>query len=105
MFLFVCFFVSLQPIICVFALLGFFLMYWSQKYCLFNRYSRPVPGTDLINISMYQLIYAGPLLYSIGSLTWSNFFPDGIPKSALLPNLVAVGISILILLIPYNIIF
>ena len=105
MFLFVCFFVSLQPVISLFAIMGYFLMYWGQKYCLFNRYKRPVPGTELINIAMYQLIYIGPLMYSLGSLTWSNFFPDGIPKYALLPNLIALGVSVVILLFPYNLIF
>ncbi len=44
-------------------------------------------------------------MYSLGSLTWSNFFPDGIPKYALLPNLIALGVSVVILLFPYNLIF
>lgn len=80
MFLFVCFFVSLQPILPLFALGGYLIMYWTQKYSLFNRMRRPVPGTDLVNTAMYQLLLLGPMVYSIGSLTWSNFFPDGIPK-------------------------
>lgn len=79
------------------------MMYWAQKYSLFNRARRPIPGGDFIHLALYQLIYMGPLAYSLGSLTWSNFFPDGTPKSALLPNLVALGVSVFILLIPANI--
>ncbi len=56
------------------------MMFWSQKWALFNRMRRPVPGNDLINTAMGQLIFLGPLAYSLGSLTWSNFFPEGIPK-------------------------
>lgn len=54
-------------------------MYWIQKYCLFNRYRRPVPGTDFVNSAVYRMIMLGPLTYSLGSLTWSNLSPEGIP--------------------------
>ena len=79
MFLFTCFFVSLQPIIALFALIGFFTMFWAQKWSLFNRMRRPIPGNDMVNAAMGQLIFLGPFIYSIGSLTWSNFLPNGIP--------------------------
>ena len=80
-------------------------MYWSQKYSVFNRMRRPVPGTDLINVAMFQLIYLGGIFYSLGALTWSNFFENGFPKEALIPNLIALGFSILIALLPYRAIF
>lgn len=64
--------------------------------------NRPVPGTDLVNVTMFQLILFGGLTYSLGSLTWSNFMPVGIPKEALLPNLIALGVSILMFLLPYR---
>lgn len=100
--MFVCFFVSLQPIVSVVALIGYFLMYWVEKYCMFYRYKRPVPGTDFVNKTVYQLIFLGPLIYSLGSLTWSNFDPNGIPREALLPNLLAVLFSVVLLLLPIN---
>jgi hypothetical protein len=100
--MFVCFFVSLQPIVSVFALLGYLIMYWSEKYCLFNRYKRPVPGSDFVNKSVYQLIFLGPLIYSFGSLTWANFDPNGIPPEAIVPNLLAVLFSVLVIILPMN---
>lgn len=103
-FMFVCFYVSLQPI-CVFAaLLGYFLMYWVQKYCMFYRYRRPVPATDFVNQAIYQIIHFGPFIYSLGSLTWSNFMPGGIPEEAVIPNMIALGISVLIFLVPMKLI-
>lgn len=66
---------------------------------------RPVPGTDTINVAMFQLIYLGGIFYSLGALTWSNFFPEGFPEEALIPNLIALGISVVTALLPYRAIF
>jgi hypothetical protein len=63
---------------------------------------RPVPGTNLVNVTMFQILLFSGLFYSLGSLTWSNFMPDGTPSNALLPNLIAVGISIGLILMPYT---
>jgi hypothetical protein len=41
-------------------------------------------------------------MYSLGSLTWSNLTPGGIPAAALVPNLIALGLSVIIYCIPYN---
>ena len=54
---------------------------------------------------MWQLIYGGGIVYAFGSLTWANFLPGGIPASALIPNLVALGLGILIALFPYGVIY
>lgn len=105
LYLFTCFFVSLQPIIAYFSIAGVLTMYWAQKYSLFNRMRRPVPGTDVIHLTMFQLIYLGGIVYSLGSLTWSNFLPGGAPENALLPNLIALGVSVLTALLPYRAIF
>lgn len=99
-FMFNCFFVSLQPICVVAALLGYLMMFWVQKYCMFYRYRRPVPGSDFINQAVWQIIHLGPLLYSLGSLTWANFLPEGFPKNAIVPNLISLGFSILLVLVP-----
>jgi hypothetical protein len=104
LFMFVCFYVSLQPISTFSALIGFFLMYWVQKYCMFYRYRRPVPASDFINQTAYQIIHFGPFMYSLGSLTWSNFMPGGIPEDAIIPNLIALGLSILIIIVPLKLI-
>ena len=105
LFLFTCYFVSLQPIISLFAIIGLFIMYWAQKYAIFNRMQRPVPGTDLINTAMFQIILAGGIFYSLGSLTWSNFLPGGGPTSAIAPNIAALVISIVMFFLPYRAIF
>lgn len=99
-YLFTCFFASLQPIIIVFAFTGMVLMYWTQKYSLFNRCKRPAPGDTTINTAMYSLIYLGPLFYSLGSFCWSHFFEKGF--IGLAPNLTASILSFIIYLLPYG---
>ena len=105
LFLFTCFFISLQPIIILFTLGGLFVMFWAQKYSIYNRMKRPVPGTDLINNALGQLILAGGIMYSLGSLCWSNFFPGGIPAEALIPNIISLVFGIILFLFPYAAVF
>lgn len=101
-FLFVCFYVSLQPIIPIFAVIGLLFMYWIEKYSLFQRSQRPVPGTDVVSFTMYQMIYFGAAAYALGSLTWSAFLPDNNFRNSLVPNLIAAGLSVVIFFFPYG---
>lgn len=101
LFIFTCFFVSLQPILPVFALIGLLLIYWVEKYNLFHRSQRPVPGTPIINTTVSQLIYFGAVAYTLGSMTWANFLPDSQFKAALIPNIFALAASVIIFLLPY----
>lgn len=78
------------------------MMHWIQKYCIFRRMKRPVPGTNLVHVAMEQIVLLGGILYSIGSLTWANFVADGQPRAALLPNLIALGFGVLMFLLPYR---
>ena len=66
---------------------------------------RPFPGSDIVNTAMFQLIYFAPIVFALGNLTWSNFLADGSPKEALVPNLISLGFGVVILLLPYKIIF
>ena len=100
LFLFTCFFSPLQPIIVVFAIVGLFVMFWAQKYSLFNRCKRPSPGLNIVNNTMYQLIYLGPACFTLGSFCWSHFFKQNFIGIA--PNLTSAVISGVILLLPYR---
>ena len=100
LFLFCCFFAALQPIILIIAVFGMVAIYWANKFCLFNRCKRPIPGNKTINTAMYTLIYLGPLFFSLGNFCWSHFFEDGFISIA--PNLIASIIAFIIFLIPYR---
>ena len=100
LFLFTCFFLPLQPIIAVFAISGLVLMFWAQKYSLYNRCRRPVPGNKAINTTMYTLIYLGPAFFGIGSFCWSHFFEHEFIGIA--PNLTTCIIAFIIFILPYR---
>lgn len=64
----------------------------------------------MINTAMYQLIFLGPLLYTIGSMLWCNvlhYKVEGeeakIGSIGALPNTIALIISILTMIIPYKV--
>ena len=101
-YLFTCFFVPLQPIIPLFAVLGLTAMYWAQKYSLFHRCRRPVPGNETINTIMFQFIYIGPLVYSTGNLIWLQIFPDVLSSPIYTPMLLSFIFSVVILFLPYS---
>lgn len=103
-FIFVCFFVSLQPILPLFALIATALMYWLEKYSLLSRCQRPVPGPDSITSAFYQLLFFGPVAFALGNLTWSWFLPDQSFRNALLPNLIAFGLSLVMFMFPYDLV-
>ena len=105
LYLFTCFFAPFQPIIVFFSVVGILCMYWAQKYSMFNRMRRPVPGTDVIHVAMFQLIYMGGIFYSLGSLTWSDFYPEGFNAKGLIPNIIAIVVSVITALLPYRAIF
>jgi hypothetical protein len=100
---------SLQPIVIAFSMAGFFINYWAQKYSLFHRCKRPVPGTRILYNVMVQFVYAGGLFYSLGSLTFINFLPKDVLKTdlrfALVANILSVAFAGVSLFIPYSYIY
>lgn len=106
LYLFTCFFVSLQPIIALFAIIGLCINYWIQKYSLFHRSKRPIPGTKILYDSTVQFVYAGGFFYALGSLTFINFIPkdlfDKRLNAALVGNIVTISFAFISLLIPIS---
>lgn len=84
-------------------------MYWLQKHSLLTKMKRPVPGTDLVNSAMSQMISFGPIFYCIGALLWSHIldgYKVGTSSSIYyIPNLIAGGLAALFFFFPFNIIF
>jgi hypothetical protein len=78
-------------------------MYWVDKYTLLRRCQRPVPGTESVSLSMYQMIYLGAICYAFGSLTWSAFLPDGNFRNSLVPNILSGCLAFIIFVFPYRI--
>jgi hypothetical protein len=101
-YLYVCFFAALQPIICLFAFAGFALMHSVKKCRLFWIVRRPIAGSDIMNYSMSQFIYLGPLFFSIGHFTWSNIKEDGVLENTVIPNGIAVALSVIFFVFPMN---
>lgn len=109
LYLFTAFFVTLQPCIAVTSIVGMFMMYWIHKYSLLNRMKRPVPGTDLINAAMGQMVSLGPIFFALGALCWSHLLDGYKVKQGIIayyvPNIIAGGFAALFFIFPFSIIF
>ena len=77
-------------------------MYFVQKHVIFDFAKRPVASGPLVNRAMFQLINTGPLIFALGNFTWSNFFPNGEPQSALVPNIIACALAFMIIILPFK---
>jgi hypothetical protein len=51
---------------------------------------------------LYQLLFFGPVAYALGNLTWSWFLPDPSFRNALVPNLIAAGLSLILFIFPFD---
>lgn len=72
-----------QPLFPISGFVGvgcFFLLYWSQKYRLLRKASRPIPINLKSAYSTNFLISLGPLIYSIGSIIFDMLLLDEITK-------------------------
>jgi len=66
----------MQPYIVLPTLIGFFLMFWADKYRLLNKSQRPIPSSELLNDAMGQLILLSPFMLTLGKLTWYKLITD-----------------------------
>ena len=80
-------------------------MYWINKYSLYGRSQRPIPGNDILGFAMYQMIFFGPAALALGHLTWARFLSDDgfRSNSILIINLIAVSLAAVAFLFPYEI--
>ena len=49
--MFVCFFVSMQPIGPFLSLIGVLILYWTEKWTLLSRTQRPPAGSQFMNLA------------------------------------------------------
>lgn len=100
-FLYTCFFSSMQPVIILFGVLGLGCSYWAYKVMLFYYCKRPRPCHSELNQIMYQLIFAGPLFYSVGSFLFTDYLSEK-PGANRAASIISIILSITILIVPYS---
>lgn len=82
------------------------MMYWVQKYCLLNRVKRPIPGSDMINTALGEVITLGPIMLATGALVFSDLLSShGDRNLKFLLHLIAIGIGVLFYLLPFKTIY
>lgn len=72
MYLFACFYASLQPLVVPVLGFGLFCMLYAQKFQIYRLCKRPTPGNNEINTALYHFIFAGPLLFAVGNILFTD---------------------------------
>lgn len=87
-------------------MIGLFLMYWVSKYCLLNRSKRPIPGDNTISATVGQIINLGPIMLGLGAFVFTDILSDhGDGSIKFLLHLIAIGIGLILYLLPFQTIY
>jgi len=67
---------------------------------------RPVPGSDMINVTMSSVITLGPILLGVGALVFSDILSEhGEGNLKFLLHIISIGIGGFFYLLPFKIIY
>lgn len=71
--IFTSFFMSLQPIITIFAVLGLLLMFQVNKYRILYRFFKPRFYSATVNNLVNYLLNLSPMIFALGMLVFINW--------------------------------
>lgn len=98
--IYTCFYISLQPVIALLSALGITCMYFVHRYILYYRASRPRVGSNIVNKELNNILRLSLIAYATGSIIWTQIITIGALDETLLPNLIALGLGVLVLVYP-----
>jgi hypothetical protein len=82
------------------------MMYWVQKFSLLRRTKRPIPGADMVNVAVGQIIGLGPIMLALGQLVFSDILSANDTRGYhYLVHFITVLVSVFFYLIPFKIIY
>lgn len=92
----------MQPCIIIPALVGFFFMFWVEKYCLLHRSRRPLTLMKDLTDNIELLIYLGPMILAWGGFFWVCVFMNYFNSLALAAYLTLAFLSFLYFITPFT---
>ena len=103
---FFCFFLPVQPVLIVVAILGGVLNQWVQKYNLFHHSKRPTSGTKILYRTTLQCIYGGFVFLALSTTIFTTIVPgiifDRVITNILIANILNILFSILLIFLPMS---
>lgn len=99
MFMFACFYVSLQPLIVIPVILYIFVMIYARKIYRLTYCKKSLDGTNLIGKTMFNIIVIlGPIMFVVGMIFFSSYSTHF--KMWNIPNLITILLVIMIVIVP-----
>jgi hypothetical protein len=96
---------SIQPIIALFAVVGFIFMYEVNKYRLLYRFYKPRYYSSTVNVLVNYLLNLSPMIFGLGMLIWTNWQSDYHLSNTLILNWVIFAIGGFFLFFPFRILY
>ena len=84
------------------AVAGCMAGYWAHKHVLFTRSKRPVPGTNLINTVVAQMLGLGGVVMGVGELILVELTTQESLPATKIPIIVTIVVGVVIFLLPYE---
>lgn len=94
--LYTCFYMSLQPIITLFAAGGIALYMMAAKCSLFYWCQRPKTSSSIVYKMMNTVLRLCMLAFAIGSITWTHLIPTTRQNDTIKPNVAALALALII---------
>lgn len=87
------------------TLLGYFFMFWVEKYVLLHRSKRPATNMKVLTSTVQTAMLLGPLIMAIGGLIWVCVYLMDFTSLKFIAYMVEMGVAVLYFLTPYLTIF
>jgi hypothetical protein len=93
------------PAVAISTLLGYFFMYWVEKYVLLHRSKRPAPNMKVLTSTVQTAMLLGPSIMGFGGFIWVCVYTVDFSSLKFLAYMVEIGLGVLYFLTPYRAIF
>lgn len=103
--IFTSFFMCVQPIIAVFAVIGLILMFLVNKYRILYRFFKPRYYSSTVNTFVDYLLNVSPVTFGLGMLIFTNWQTDHSLGSTLMLNWAIFIIGLFFLFFPFRIFY
>jgi hypothetical protein len=105
LFFFTCTYAPMVPAIVIPTLVGYFFMYWTEKYVLLNRSQRPVVNCKTLTVTAHTAMLLGPLILGFGGFLWVCVFLGDYVSIPFVAYMIQISLGVLYFITPYKSMF
>lgn len=89
------------PSVITSTLIGYYFMFWVEKYALFYRSKRPSQNCRALTATAQTLMLLGPLILGLGGIIWVCTYLNDYSSLIFIAYMVLIGFGILYFITPF----